>query len=300
MKNIIRCKRIISIVLMIILLFTVKVSAVTDKFNTTLKVSNTEVKRGGNVTVSIGLRDISIESGEKGIGAYTARIKFDSSVFEYVSASPTEKWEAPFYRNGIITGNTKDGEVVKTTQDIGTITFKVKDNAKLGETNIELINFSGSTAETDVSAPNRSTKIRILDNNTGNNTGNNSGNNQGTNNGNNSGSNAGNNSGTNTGNKPSNKPGNNSGSNTNTGSNTDNPNNDNPNDDNLNDDNNLDNNEVSTDEDTNTSESDESVTKEDKLPKTGISNYIFPIAIILCLLVAIIFLVRLIIINKKK
>lgn len=280
MKNSMSCKRIISIVLIIMLLFTVKVSAVTDSFNTTLKANNTTVKRGENITIAIGLRDIKIESGEKGIGAYTARIKFDSSVFEYVSSSPTKKWEAPFYRNGIITGNTNDGEVVNTAQDIGTITFKVKNDAKLGETYIELINFSGSTVESDVSATNKSIKITILDNNTGNNSGGNTG------------GNTGNKPGGNTGNSS----GNNSGSNNNNGNNIDDTNNDNPNDEN----NNSDDNESNLDKDENSTELDDSVTKKDELPKTGISDYIFPVAIILCLVIAIIFLVRLIIINKRS
>ena len=48
------------------------------------------------------------------------------SVLEYVSTNGTDKWEAPVYENGLIVGNTKDGNVVNTAQNIGTITFKVK------------------------------------------------------------------------------------------------------------------------------------------------------------------------------
>lgn len=190
MKKILKSKKIIGIMLMALLVFTTSVYAVNnDSFKTTIDTANKEVKRGDTVIVTIGLKDISIESGEKGIGAYTAKVDFDSDVLEYVKTDGTDKWEAPFYQNGLITGNTKDGEVVNSTQSIGTITFKVKSDAKLGEETISLINFSGSTAVTDVDAPNASVKITVIDNSNGNDSDNPNGGNDNPNGGNNSGSN---------------------------------------------------------------------------------------------------------------
>ena len=168
MKNNINSKNIICIILAIVLLFATKVYAANDSFQTTLSTNKSSIKRAETVTVTIGLRNISIESGEKGIGAYTAKLDYDTSVLEYQSSNGTNKWEAPLLQGNLIVGNTKDGEVVKTEQSIGTITFKVKDNAKLGETTIKLINFSGSTASTDVTANNTTVTINILDKDNGN------------------------------------------------------------------------------------------------------------------------------------
>lgn len=177
-------KKTISIILMIILVIcTTKVYAANDSFNTTLTINNSQAKRGDTIVVTIGLKDIAIKSGEKGIGAYTAEIQFDSSVLEYVSTNGTDKWEAPLYQDGLITSNTKSAEVVTTTQNIATITFKVKQNSKLGETSISLKNFSGSTAGPDVLASiNGSAKLTIVDNN-GSNKGSNNASNIGSNNG---------------------------------------------------------------------------------------------------------------------
>lgn len=160
-------KKIISIILIILLVAcTAKVYAASDSFYTTLTINNSQAKRGDTITVTIGLKDIAIESGEKGIGAYTAEIQFDSSVLEYVSVNGTDKWEAPLYQDGFITSNTKDAKVVTTTQSIAIITFKVKENAKLGETSIALRNFSGSAAGPDILASNNgATKLTIIDNN---------------------------------------------------------------------------------------------------------------------------------------
>lgn len=159
-------KKIMSILLMILFVIgATNVQAANDSFGTTLTINNSQAKRGDTITVTIGLKDIAIESGEKGIGAYTAEIQFDSSVLEYVSVNGTDKWEAPLYQDGFITSNTKDAKVVTTTQSIATITFKVKENAKLGETSIALRNFSGSAAGPDILASsNGATKLTIIDN----------------------------------------------------------------------------------------------------------------------------------------
>ena len=202
MKNSIKSKKAISIILtLIMLLFTTNVYAANDSFKTALSVNNSSVKRGENVTITISLNDISIESGEKGIGAYTASLEFNSSVFEYVKTEGTDKWEAPVYQEKRIVGNTVDGEVVNTNQSIGTITLKVKKDATLGETTVKLTNFSGSNAETDISSEDATVKITIVDNENG------GGSSQG-------GSEGGTQSGSQneTGNKPTPKPGNNNSS----------------------------------------------------------------------------------------
>lgn len=181
MKNSIKTKKAISIVLsVIILLFTTNVYAANDSFKTVLSTSASSVKRGETITITISLSDIAIESGEKGIGAYTAKLDFDSSILEYVSTSGTNKWEAPLYQEKQIVGNTTDGEVVKENQSIGTITFKVKENATLGETTIKLTNISGSNAQSDISSQDSTVKIAIVNNeNTGNGSGNGNGNENG-------------------------------------------------------------------------------------------------------------------------
>ena len=175
MRNILGYKKIIGIILVAILILTSNVYAANDSFKTTLSVNNSQVKQGENITVTIGLKDIAIESGEKGIGAYTANIDFDNSVLEYVSSKGTDNWEAPFYEDSKIVGETKNAEVVKTSQSIGTITFKVKDDAKLGETTIKLTNFSGSTTATDVEGRESLVKFTVTDKNTSNGSGNGSG-----------------------------------------------------------------------------------------------------------------------------
>ena len=165
MKNIIRRINVISIILITILALSTQVKAANDSYKTTLSANHSQVHRGEDVTITIGLSNIAIESGEKGIGAYTANIEFDSSIFEYSKTEGTEIWEEPFYQDKMIIAATKDCKVVNTAQDIGTITLKVKDTAKLGETTIKLTNFSGSNAVSDIPTSDTSVKVTILDKN---------------------------------------------------------------------------------------------------------------------------------------
>lgn len=174
--NSLTSRKIVSIALIIILLLTTKAFAANDNFTATLKANSSELKREDTVIITIGLKDINVESGDKGIGAYTASIEFDPNVLEYVATSGTEKWEKPKYTEKLLVGETVDGEVVKEAQSIGTITFKVKKDAKIGETTITLKDFYGTTAENDVLAKTEPIKLTIVDNSNNNDNNNNSGN----------------------------------------------------------------------------------------------------------------------------
>ena len=278
MKKNIGIKKIVSILLISLLIITTNVYAANDSFETTLKASSSQLKAEDNVTITIGLNNIEIESGEKGIGAYTGNIKFDSSVLEYVSTNGTDKWEAPVYEDGLIVGNTKDGEVVNTAQNIGTITFKVKKDARIGETTITLENFSGSTAETDVETSNKSIKIEIINSNNDDNTNNDTGNNDNDNNTNNGTGNNDNDDNTNndTGNND-----NNDNTNNNVGSNNNS---------------NINNNQNTSENKGNTGNAN---IKNDKLPYAGNSNITIFIVIGVCILLVMFLYARIKIINRK-
>lgn len=288
MKIKIYTRKIICIILMMLLLLSTKVCAAGDSFSTTLNIDKEEAKRGDTVTITIGLKDIDIKSGEKGIGAYTAEIKFDDSVLEYSESNGTSKWKEPFYQSKAIASSTKDGEVVNTDQNIGTITFKVKDNANLGETVIYLNNFFGSTAETDISATkNKSVKVTVVDDNNGDD------NNGEDNNPGNDGSGSNNN-------KPNGGNGNAGNNNNKPSSGNDNSNNNKPSDeDNSGITNGDENNKPNENPDT-SSEGDNSV-KPGELPKTGEKGVIIFAGTIVCSVLAIIclILIRLITLKTK-
>lgn len=161
MKNIIRRINVIAIVLITMLALSTNVNAASDSYKVSLSADHSQVHIGDELTLTVSLSDIAIESGEKGIGAYGCNIEFDSSIFEYTSTEGTEKWDDPFYESKKIIGTTNDGKVVNTAQDIGTITLKVKENATLGDTTIKLTNFSASNAVSEIETGDTSVKVTI-------------------------------------------------------------------------------------------------------------------------------------------
>lgn len=275
MKSNVKMKKVMSMVLIVlVVLCTTTVHAANDSFKTTLRADHVQAKGDDIVMITIGLKDINIESGDKGIGAYTANIKFDPSVFEYASSNGMNGWEAPFYQDGAITANTQNAEVVGTPQDIGTITLKVKKDAKLGESTVELSNFSGSNGLTDVDTTNEAIKITIVGSN------NNNGSNNGGNNGGTSGSNNGNN-GTGSGTI-------NNGTTTNNGSNKGNSSN-----------NSSTNNNANTNIPTTSKTTTDTSIKQGALPQTGTGDVIIFTILGSASLLAITFFTRMVILNRK-
>lgn len=168
MKKKLRIEKVLSSILIALLIFTTKIYAATDYYETTIKATPEQLKEGERVEIILGLDKMKIESGEGGVAGYTAKFIFDSDVFEYVSSKGTEKWEAPFYQGGTITSHTTDGEVTKTNQSIGSITLQVKKGAKLGKTNISLENFSGAImGTTEIKANNQAIEVTIISANQG-------------------------------------------------------------------------------------------------------------------------------------
>ena len=296
MKKIINVKRVTYIILIIVtLILSTNVYAANDSFKTSLSVNKSQVKRGEKITVTINLSDISIESEEKGIGAYTAILNFDSSVLEYVedSAKGIGKWETPLYQDSKITGNTNDGKVVNTNQSIGTFEFIVKNNAALGETTIKLVNFSGSTSQIDVSAPDSSVKVTIVD----------EGSQSGDGSGSGSEGNGSENSGSTSQGGSSNQGGNGSGTGSGSGSTSGNGNNQNGQNggDTNNAGNNTQNNGIANlGNNSVTNSSNKENIRDKDLPKTGEnSNSLIYIVIAVCVLFAVVCVIRIRLLNKK-
>lgn len=140
-------------------LYTVSYAEVADSFNLTLQANKTALKKGDTAQISIVLDNIEVESGDKGIGAYSAKISYDTNIFGEIENLKSENWEI-MQNEGSIIANTKDGNCV--TQKTVTCTFelKVKENAEIGETSIKIEEIKGSSGETVIGQGNE-LKIKI-------------------------------------------------------------------------------------------------------------------------------------------
>lgn len=122
-------------------------SYATDSFELNLKPESSSVKKGDTVNFDIVLDNLNIESGDKGIGAFQATIKYDTNIFSGIESITSTDWEISENEGNII-ANTKNGECVTSKSTVGIIQLKVADNAKEGETSVSLTGISGSSGVT--------------------------------------------------------------------------------------------------------------------------------------------------------
>ena len=156
----IRLLIIISVLCMILTLFSTFSYAEGESFELQLSPSSIDLNPGNTFSVNIVIDNINITSGDQGIGAYQAKIIYDTNVLELINVTAATGWET-LENEGNMVANTNDGEVVKERTNTATINFKVKDDAADGNTSISLESIQGSSGYTTIDGTGISTTINI-------------------------------------------------------------------------------------------------------------------------------------------
>lgn len=153
---------IILLMIISIISISIKVSAATgDSYDIGLSADKTTLKAGETVTISLKVSNINIQSGDKGIGAYEGTLVYDTNVFENLKLSSNEDWDRPVENQGKITSVKSDGKCTNEAQELAKITLKVKANVKVGETKIQITNFSASNAVENIPTKDTSVTVKI-------------------------------------------------------------------------------------------------------------------------------------------
>ena len=156
--------KLISTILVCCMIMLIGISTISyaaeESFELQLEPKSSTLNPGDTFSVDIVIDNMNITSGDQGIGAYQAKIVYDSNALELVSVTAANGWER-FLNEGNIVINTDDGEVVKERTTTSTINFKVKDDAEIGETTISLENIKGSSGTTTIDGTGISATINI-------------------------------------------------------------------------------------------------------------------------------------------
>ena len=131
------------LILISLIVFTPLVKASGFEFTATPNASSANV--GDNVTITISLSNIDID--KIGINTIYTVLKFDEDIFEYVSSTGKNNWSLNFNN---IQSNEQYGTLLATIteagiteeQEIGEITFKIKDKARGKEGKINFTQIS--------------------------------------------------------------------------------------------------------------------------------------------------------------
>ena len=81
MKKNLKMQKILSILLVALLILTTRIYAAEDRYDTTIQASPKQAKEGDKVEITLGISNLAIESGEKGIAGYTGKLTYDEDIF---------------------------------------------------------------------------------------------------------------------------------------------------------------------------------------------------------------------------
>lgn len=139
---------ILSILFLILAMLQIKsYAAEGDTFELQVNASASTLNPGDDFTVNLVLDKINVTSGDQGIGAYQAKLIYDTNVLELVSVTSASGWEVS-QNEGNIIANTSNGQVVKQRTNTAVISFKLKNDTSVGHTTISLENVTGSSGVT--------------------------------------------------------------------------------------------------------------------------------------------------------
>lgn len=159
---------IIAIALIVIAVVTIRiVNAMSWKFQ--VSADKTEARPGDNVYVSMKISDIDM--GDLGINAIESILEYDDNVFETVTRDDIKtqnNWtitynqeagpkEGNFLISNIISG-------IKTNQDVGIITFKIREDVGPQETVIRFKDVKSNDGSNLVKEDDKEIRIKILEN----------------------------------------------------------------------------------------------------------------------------------------
>ncbi len=153
---------IITFICVILISLSTLTYAADESFELQLNPLTKEIVLGNTFEVEIVLDNMNVTSGDQGIGAYTAKLTYDTEVLELVSVQQQTGWEI-MENEGNIVALTTDGEVVKDRTLTAKATFKVKDDAQLGDTEISLESVSGSSGVATIQGTGVSATIQIVE-----------------------------------------------------------------------------------------------------------------------------------------
>lgn len=166
MKNIIYKIVIITIILIMTLGITVKADT-TDSFNANLTVTNTTIKSGEYITLTLEVSDINM--GENGINALEGTIKYDTTIFEEIKNADIQS-----YNNWTTTYNDQNSNLngkfltinlsagIKEDCKILSVKLKAKQAIKeTKETIITIEDISSNNGRDLINIGNKSIKVNV-------------------------------------------------------------------------------------------------------------------------------------------
>lgn len=119
-----------------------------DSYEVNVRTTDSDVKQGDTITLSIMLENINISEGKGGVAGVQGKLSYNENIFEIDKFEATN-WELMSNGKSFI-ANSRDGNTVVQNLEIGKVTLKVKNDASKGNTVIKVLDITGSVGELDL------------------------------------------------------------------------------------------------------------------------------------------------------
>lgn len=133
---------------------------VSDTYDVKMYLFRTEFLVGDTVNIPVKIENINIENG---IVAFSTILSYDENVLEEPVLLNASDWTQPVAIENLIHSTTATMQPIKENQEVMIMSFKIKDNAPLGKTNIVLSKFDVSDGETTIANEGASIELNIVE-----------------------------------------------------------------------------------------------------------------------------------------
>ena len=157
-------KNLITILLVlstIMLVCSTNVSNAADNAKIGLTADKTEAVAGDTVKITVKVKDIT--GITDGIIGLQGNLVYDNTIFESVTFANLNNWDKPDYNETNGSFLTSKGDFVKNDEDVFTISLKLKSDAKLGDTKVQLKDIQVADLDKEYTSTGAEITIKVVE-----------------------------------------------------------------------------------------------------------------------------------------
>lgn len=157
-------KNLITILLVlstIMLVCSTNVSNAADNAKIGLTADKTEAVAGDTVKITVKVKDIT--GITDGIIGLQGNLVYDNTIFESVTFANLNNWDKPDYNETSGSFLTAKGDFVKNDEDVFTISLKLKSDAKLGDTKVQLKDIQVADLDKEYTSTGAEITIKVVE-----------------------------------------------------------------------------------------------------------------------------------------
>lgn len=130
----------------------------TSEYDIKMEIEKEKYVTGETIQIPVIVENINMEHG---IVALSTVLSYDETILEEPAILNSSNWTTPIMVEDLIQTTTTTMQPTKENQKVMILSFKIKEDAKPGQTEISLLNFEASDGENTIENEDTSIKIDV-------------------------------------------------------------------------------------------------------------------------------------------